>query len=140
MRPVEFSIARIVPIAILVIAAGISCHETTGPETAGPETDNPSTSAPGTAFLWVMVVEESGVCIPGATVTVVTGQRAGVSVTQKTPCDAWAYDGGVLFENLTAGVEMTLQATAPGYLVQEKKIVPTSGAQTAFLFTPSPNN
>lgn len=27
--------------------------------------------------------------------------------------------------------------TAPGYLAQEKMIVPTSGAQTAYLFTPS---
>jgi hypothetical protein len=96
-----------------------------------------SPAAPATNFLWVMVVDASGVCIPGATIRVILGQRMGESFTQKTPCDAWAYDGGVLFENVTVGAEMTLQATAPGYLTQEKMIVPTSGAQTAYLFTPS---
>jgi hypothetical protein len=41
-----------------------------------------------------MVVEESGVCIVGATVHVVREQGLGQHITQSTPCDAWAYDGG----------------------------------------------
>lgn len=94
-------------------------------------------NVPGTAWVWGLIVDEGGLCIPGATVRVTKGQRAGETLTQKTPCDAWAYDNGFMFEDLTAGVEMTLQATAPGFEVQEKTIVPTSGSQMAFIFTPS---
>ena len=126
---------RILSIAAIAIAAGCSSDEGTGMG-PGPAPGEPPV-VPATTFLWVMVVEDSGVCIPGATIRALQGQRAGESFTQKTPCDAWAYDGGVLFENLRIGEEMTLQATAPGYLAQEKRVVPTSGAQTAFLFTPS---
>jgi hypothetical protein len=55
-----------------------------------------------------MVVEESGVCIVGATVHVVRGQGLGQHITQSTPCDAWAYDGGAVFRDLTPGVEITV--------------------------------
>jgi hypothetical protein len=84
-----------------------------------------------------MVVDEAGVCIVGATVQVVRGQSLGQSITQTTPCDAWAYDGGVVFKDLTPGVEMTLRASASGYAAQETTVVPSSGPQMAVLFTPS---
>jgi hypothetical protein len=84
-----------------------------------------------------MVVDESGVCIDGATIQVVRGQSAGPSVPQTTPCDAWAYDGGVFFKNLTPGVAMTLRATAPGWDPLEKTVVPSSGPQQTVLFAPS---
>jgi hypothetical protein len=88
----------------------------------------------GNAFLWVMVLDPSGPCIPDATIRVVSGQRAGEIVTQKTPCDAWADDGGFIFRDLIANGEMTLQASAPGYESQYKTVSPTSGPQTAFQF------
>jgi len=89
-----------------------------------------------TTLIFGYVVADSGVCIAGATVRVVAGQRAGETITQTTPCDAWAYDGGFIFRDLAVGVEMTLQASAPGYAVEEKKVVPSSRPQMAILFTP----
>ena len=88
-------------------------------------------------WLWGMVVDDTGVCIPGATVTVVKGQGLGQSITQRTPCDAWAYDGGFIFSNLTPGVAMTLRSSAVGYAAEEKTVVPHSGPQMAVLFTPA---
>src|SRR5829696_9255257 len=90
-----------------------------------------------TTFLWGYVVDASGVCIPGATVRVVLGQRAGETTTQTTPCSAWDYGNGFSFTDLTVGVEMTLQASAPGYAVQEKTLVASLGPQVAIIFTPS---
>lgn len=92
---------------------------------------------PATAWVWGMVVDGSGVCIPEATVRVLAGQRAGDTITQTTPCNAWGYDGGFFFTGLTAGLEMTLQVAAPGYEVQEKRVIPSAGPQMAILFTPS---
>ena len=90
------------------------------------------------AGLWVKVVDESGVCIEGATVQVVRGQRLGTIITQTTPCDAWSYgDDGVIFIGLTPGVEMTLRASASGYAALERTVIPTSGGLTPILLTPS---
>jgi len=75
------------------------------------------------------VIDGSGVCIEGATVRVVLGQAAGQSSAQITPCDVWGYSGGFAFANLTPGVEMTLQASARGYSVYEKKVFPSLGPQ-----------
>ncbi len=83
-----------------------------------------------------MVVDETGVCIAGATVQVVRGERLGATLTQTTPCDAWAYDGGFVLTDLTTGVEVTLRASAPGYAEQEKTFIPTSGPQMAVFLTP----
>jgi hypothetical protein len=84
-----------------------------------------------------MVIDESGVCIPGATIQAVRGQAVGPPITQTTPCSSWDYDGGVTFKDLKPGVEMTLGASAAGYAAQEKTVVPHSGVQTAVLLTPS---
>ena len=97
----------------------------------------PAPPAGSLTFLWGMVVDESGVCIVGATVQVVSGQSLGQSMTQITPCDAWSYDGGVMFRDLTPGVEMTLRASASGYAAQQKTVVPSLGGQMAVLFAPS---
>jgi hypothetical protein len=51
------------------------------------------------AMLFGMVVDERGGCIVGATVEVVRGQGLGQSITQTTPCDAWGYSGGFVFNN-----------------------------------------
>ena len=93
---------------------------------------------PASSFvsLWGMVINAGGACIVGATVEVVRGQGLGQSITQTTPCDAWGDDGGVVFKDLTPGVEMTLRASASGYVAQEKTVVP-NGAQRALLFEPS---
>lgn len=97
----------------------------------------PSRPADQPAWLWGMVIEDNGVCIVGATVTVVGGQALGLSVVQKTPCDAWGYGAGFEFKNLAEGVPMILRASAPGWAPKEVTAVPTSGAQTALLIEPT---
>jgi hypothetical protein len=85
-----------------------------------------------------MVVDGGGACIVDATLEVVRGQGpVGQNFTQQTPCGAWDYDGGVVLKNLTPGVAMTLRAWAPGYVAQEKTLIPSLGTQMAVLFAPS---
>ncbi|MEO5588210.1 MAG: Ig-like domain-containing protein [Gemmatimonadaceae bacterium] len=86
-------------------------------------------AAPEMAWLIGIVIDDSGLCIEGATVRVVRGQGAGQIVSQGTPCGVWQYGGGFEFENLIPGVEMTLQASAPGYSVYEKTVFPSLGPQ-----------
>jgi hypothetical protein len=95
-----------------------------------PSVPQPSASA----FVWAMVAEDSGICISDATVQVVAGQARGQSGTQTEPCDVWGYGGGIAFNDLTPGVEMTLRASAPGYTAQERAVVPSSGPQSAVTF------
>jgi len=96
--------------------------------------------APGSAgegSLWVMVFGDSGACIAGAKVEVVDGQRLGQSIQQTEPCSVWwPFYGGVLFEGLTPGVEMTIRASAWGYVAQEKTVLPGFGdaAQAVQIF------
>jgi len=60
----------------------------------------------------------------------VQGQAVGEPITQGTPCSVWDYSGGVEYHDLTAGVSMTIRATAPGYTTEEKTITPFVGPQT----------
>ena len=85
-----------------------------------------------------MVVEPTGVCIEGASVEVVAGERAGLRATQETPCSAWGYSGGVELGGLTPGVELTLRATAPGWTTQEKTFFPRSGWYSVSLLALTP--
>jgi hypothetical protein len=128
-------------LTILMISTLVSCSQENPqrPPTAPGSPTPPVTTIDSSMFVWAMVVDESGVCIVGATVRVVRGQGLGQEITQSTPCDAWAYDGGAVFDDLTPGVEMTLRASAAGYAAQEKTVVPASGPQQALLFAPSRN-
>ena len=82
-----------------------------------------------------MVVAErgSGFCILDATVEVVAGEELGQIAKQTEPCDIW-WVGGVEIKNLTAGVEITLRASAAGYVPEEKTVIPTMGPQMAVIF------
>jgi hypothetical protein len=120
----------------------LGCSQESGqPLPTAPGQPVPSASPAPTpnslTFLWVMVLEDTGVCIVGATVEVVRGQGLGQSITQETPCDAWDYGGGAVFRDLTPGVEMTLRASASGYAAQERNVVPSLGGQMAVLLAPS---
>lgn len=120
-------------IALIMVSAltlsGCSLEDVQ-PPTSVPD---PETSP---ATLWGLVVDTSGVCIADATATVVGGQNLGQTRRQTTPCDAWAYSGGFVFEDLAPGVEMTIRVSAPGYGVEERTVTPGSGPQMAVLFTP----
>ena len=116
------------------------------------EDASPSPTAPGTApnapaapspavgaWVWVMVLENSGLCIPGATVAVVGGEGVGQSFTQTRPCDAWSYDPEVLFVGLTPGAAVTLRASAPGYAAKEvTAYAQLSGQATEIVLTRTP--
>lgn len=104
------------------------------PSSPPSQPTNPSSSL---AWVWVLVIKDSGVCIEGATATVLSGQGAGQRVEQITPCDAWGYDGGIVFRDLTPGVAMTLRVSAPGYVTQERIVVPLLGPTTAIAISPS---
>lgn len=90
---------------------------------------------PTSAFLWVMVLEERGpgLCIPGATIQVVseTGD-VGEPMTQE-PCTYWDYGGGVELKGLTPGVPVKLRASASGFIPREQTFMPCiSGCRAQF--------
>ena len=91
------------------------------------------TPAPNSTAVYGFVLKSSGLCIDGATVQIVRGQASSQSITQTTPCDAWSYGGGFTFENVTAGVEVTIRASATGYATKEMTLIPTSGWITVVL-------
>ena len=90
-------------------------------------TPNPPAPTPGaTASFWAIVIPQGGggVCIVGAKVEIVAGQAIGQSGTMPEVCDVW-WINGAFFKGLTVGVEMTVRASAPGYLAQEITVMPT---------------
>ena len=82
--------------------------------------------------VWILVLDESGVCVDSATATVVRGQGVGQSVRQVTPCGLWEYGGGIVFKDLTPGATMTLRLSAAGYTEQERTVLPAVGTYTAW--------
>jgi hypothetical protein len=128
----KFALIILATLTLSACAQDDTFHVPTAP---GPLV--PSVTTRSSTSLWGMVGDETGLCIVGATGEVVRGQGFGQTITQTTPCDAWAYDGGVLFRDLTPDVEMTLRASAFGYVAQERTVIPTSGPQMAVLFTRS---
>src|SRR5436309_11160343 len=94
-----------VVVSVLLPLFGCS-HDTSGvhlPAAPSPRvvTVTPVPPPNATTSLWGMVVDVTGACIVGATVEVVGGQALGQRLTQTTPCSAWDYDGGFLYEDLT---------------------------------------
>jgi hypothetical protein len=81
----------------------------------------------------------SGICLPYAAVEVVIGGTVAQSGTQTTPCDYWGSDGGILFSNLPVA-EITVRASATGYVTRELTAIPSKGAfsVTAIGLQPAP--
>ena len=122
-------------LALAILMLGCD-NSASGPLSSMPSspTANPA-PANGLTFVWAMVIDNSGACIPGGTVEVVAGQGFGQRLAQ-APCDAWSHDGGVVFRDLTPGRQMTMRASAPGYDSEEKIVVPRLGPQMAIVFEP----
>ena len=125
-------------VTILVIVALAGCsRESVPPIPTAP--DSPVAPAPptGSALLYVMVISSgSGVCIEGATIQIVSAEGAGEPIPQRTPCDVWAYDGGLLLTDLTPGVKLTLRGAASGYTPREMSFLPfpmPGSYQTVFI-------
>ena len=92
----------------------------------------PSTGSP---LLWVMVINESGGCIEGATIQIIGADGPGDPIPQTTPCTAWDVDGGLLLtdSDLTLGVEVTLRGAAVGYAPHEMTFLPMGVSQAVFI-------
>ena len=109
--------------ALLVFGCSSQDRTPTGPSSSPPSA-LPTPNSP--AFVWGMVIPVgSGFCIANAKVEVVQGQRTGETITQE-PCGVWDYSGGFEFKNVTAGVEMTLRASAPGYVTKDFVVTPVA--------------
>ena len=125
------------PALIFVAVAASACARDSDPSATvryptaptPPAPPPPSSPSSGLAFLVGLVIEDSGACIVGASVQVLAGQRAGETVMQETPCDAWGYSGGFEFDSLTPGLPMTLRASAPNYVDLDTTVYPTLGVQ-----------
>jgi hypothetical protein len=94
-----------------------------------PTTPTPAPTAPAPVVFTSLagqVTDEVGICIEGATVKVIAGQRAGQELTQQMPCDYWENLGGFRFTDLAPDGQMTLRASARGYHSQEKTVNPNS--------------
>ena len=100
-----------------------------------PDSSFTSKANSRTTQLWGMVIAEDGggLCIPGATITVIAGPGTGQSQVQETPCNVWGYGGGFVFKDLTPNASMMLRASAPGYVTKEVGASsPSSGPITVF--------
>lgn len=132
-------------ICLIITMVVPGCNDGAPPAPAPPPFDtttsptSPSPTAAG-AFIWAMVVDDAGVCIPGATFEVLRGPVAGAKIVQQTPCSVWDYDGGVSFLGLFPGVTMTLRASANGYCPMTKTVTAAFVAYGAVEFglAPSP--
>jgi hypothetical protein len=69
----------------------------------------------------------SGICLRDAAVEVIIGGTVVQSGAQGTPCDYWGDEGGILFNNLPIA-EVTVRASAPGYLTREMTVMPSKGS------------
>jgi hypothetical protein len=127
----------------LALAVGIFVLVGCSSDAVAPTAPTALTSRPvapsSTTYVWLMVAEDSGLCIADAKVEVIAGQARGLAATQTEPCDVWGYGGGIEFKDLKAGVEMTLRASAAGYAAQQKIVIPRLGPQQATIFVLSKN-
>ena len=125
-------------LSVLLVLACVDGRPTlpSSPTPSGPigSPGSPGPAAGALGLLWGMVIDGGGACIEGATVLVLAGQGVGRTIVQRTPCDAWAYDGGFLLEDLAPGVEITLRASARGWETQEKTFLPMSRAGYSAVF------
>ena len=117
-------------VLMTLMACGCSAENAqrlpTAPSSPSTTTAPNPTPAPNSTAVYGFVLKSSGLCIEGATVQIVRGQASSQSITQITPCDAWSYGNGFTFENLTAGVEVTIRASATGYVTKEVTVFPSA--------------
>ena len=124
---------------IVLVLAALSCYQdealrlpvAPNPPLPPVPPSGPPIPAGSRGTVWILVVEDSGVCVDSASATVLRGQGIGQTVQQVTPCGVWDYDGGILFKDLTPGVAMTLRVSAVGHVAQEMTVLPSLGAYTA---------
>lgn len=122
-----------------VVVSACSVATPTSPDYRPPLATPPPQPSNNLVALWGIVVTPSGVCIEGATVEVVGGPvLLGQKATQTTPCDLTRFSGGFMFdEAVPAAIEMTLRASAPGYVSQEQTVETGSEGIITFSLVPT---
>jgi hypothetical protein len=75
-----------------------------------------------------IVLNEGGLhseeCVDDVTIEIVAGHGIGRRVQQANGCTAYEPDFRATFDNVPAGVELTVRASAPGYAPAEKTVIP----------------
>lgn len=128
--------SRTATVAAILIQVGCGGSRSDLP-TAPSSIALPTPTASSTATLRATVVErDTGTCLEGALVEVVSGQRAGQTFIQETPCDGREDRGGVTIADLTAGVPMRLRVSATGWRTQETTIAPHGLYRAVFAMSP----
>ena len=131
----RFALPILTTLALLGCSSGDRAPTAPSPSVTAPVSAAPNPPAPtpgasphlgATASFWAIVVPQGGggVCIVGAKVEIVAGQAIGQSGTMPEVCDVW-WVNGAFFTGLTVGEEMTVRASAPGYLAQQITVMPT---------------
>lgn len=126
----KYALPMLTTLALLGCSSGDSAPPTAPspppPPQASPAPNPPAPRPGATASFWAIVIPRGGggACIVGATVEIVAGQAIGQSGTMPEVCDVW-WVNGAFFRGLTVGVEMTVRASAPGYLTQDLNVMPT---------------
>ena len=117
---------------LLTIVATLTlwgCSDSAPPTAPGSQpVPQPGPAPPprDSASLWVMVIDptDGGICLLGSKVDVIVRGTVAQSSTITSPCDVWWVDG-LFFNDLARGVEVTLRASAPGYVAREMVVTPS---------------
>lgn len=123
-------------LAVLVSAVAIAAASCAGDRltTTGPE-GSPLPPGPSPRItLRGFVVDESGVCVEGATVRIEQGQGLDQSAAQQTPCDIARQSGGFELRDLVPNLQLAIRASATGYVSRVITLIPTAGLQAALHF------
>lgn len=107
------------PAMLLAAATLMGCSG----EGAAPSAAKPADAPPLRTKVFGFVLGADGSCIKNASVSVVSGQGAGLTLAQDPNCYVWG-DVGFEFKDLTPGVAMTIRVSAPGYATKDTTVVP----------------
>jgi len=82
--------------------------------------------ATATGWLQVMVISNSGACIDGAVIEIVSGPGTGFSGKQSAACSVWDPWAGYFLYGLVVAEPIIIRASAPGYGIAESTFYPSA--------------
>jgi hypothetical protein len=81
--------------------------------------------AAASGWLQVMVIENSGACVDGAVIEIVSGPGTGFSGKQSSNCSVWEPWGGYFLYGLIVAEPIIIRASASGYGSTESTFYPS---------------